>query len=114
MTVTRYSATGRSAGQEISSTYEGRHLTAEESVLIHPYHADGFVDKGDPVLVGDSIVGVALNSAAAATDMIAFDTEGIRIPYPHVVVVQHTEHPEDVLAAAAAGQRRPGGTGASE
>ena len=78
----RYLATGRAAGQEISSTYEGRHLSIEESYLTHPTHADGLVDKGDPVIVGDGttgkqIVGVALNSAAAATDIIAIDTEGI-------------------------------------
>ncbi len=71
-----YLATGRTAGEECSSTYEGRHITLEESYLTHPYHADGFVDKGDPVNCGD-IVGVAFNSAAAATDYIAIDTEGI-------------------------------------
>jgi hypothetical protein len=73
-----YSATGKSAGDECSSTYEGRHLSLEENLLTHPYHAaDGLVDKGDPVLVGDSIVGVAFKSALAATDYIAIDTEGI-------------------------------------
>lgn len=72
-----YLATGRTAGAEASSTYEGRHLTLEESYLTHPYHAaDGFVDKGDPIICGD-IVGVALISAAAATDLISIDTEGI-------------------------------------
>ncbi len=72
-----YSATGHSSGEESSSTYEGRHLTFEESVLIHPTHTDGFVEKGDPVLVGENIVGVAFDEAAAATDLIAIDTEGI-------------------------------------
>lgn len=72
-----YLNTGREAGDEISSTSEGRHVSLEESYLIHPYHADGFVDKGDPVYVGENVVGVALNSAAAATDIIAIDTEGI-------------------------------------
>jgi len=65
------------AGTEISSTYEGRHLTFLESELIHPSHTDGMVDKGDPVVVGENIVGVALSGAAAATDYIAIDTEGI-------------------------------------
>jgi hypothetical protein len=72
-----YLATGRSAGEEISSTYEGRHITVEESYLSHAYHADGLVDKGDPCIIGENIVGVALNSAAAATDLITIDTEGI-------------------------------------
>jgi len=71
-----YVATSREAGDELSSTYEGRHITLEESYLTHPYHADGFVDKGDPVICGD-IVGVALIGAAAATDLISIDTEGI-------------------------------------
>ena len=73
------------AGTEVSSTYEGRHLTVYEAELIHPYHADGFVDKGEPVILCDSgvpttyglAVGVAFNSASAATDLIALDTEGI-------------------------------------
>ena len=72
-----YLATGREAGDEISSTYEGRHVTLEESYLIHPYHADDLVNKGDPVYVGDHFVGVALLSASAATDLISIDTEGI-------------------------------------
>jgi len=72
----KYLATGHSAGDECSSTYEGRHLTIDESYLTHPYHADGFVDGGEPVVCGD-IVGVAFTSAAAATDLIAIDTEGI-------------------------------------
>lgn len=77
-----YVSTGKAAGDEVSSTYEGRHITVEESYLTHPYHTDGLVDKGDPVLIKDTdglglIVGVAFNSAAAATDLIAIDTEGI-------------------------------------
>ncbi len=70
------------AGQEVSSTYEGRHVTLLESELIHNAHADGFVDKGDPVVfgtVGLQGVGVAFKSAVAATDYIAIDTEGIWI-----------------------------------
>lgn len=66
------------AGTELSSTYEGRHLQLTESDLTHPTHADGFVDKGDPVVCGE-IVGVSFDSAAAATDQVAIDTEGIWI-----------------------------------
>lgn len=69
--------TAGTAGDEVSSTYEGRHLTFSESQMVHPYHADGFVDKGEPVIVGENIVGVAFSSAAAATDLITIDTEGI-------------------------------------
>lgn len=75
-----YLNTGHTAGEECSSTYEGRHLTIEESLITHPYHSDGFVDGGDPVVVGGTdgvIVGVAFSSATAATDFVAIDTEGI-------------------------------------
>ena len=71
---------GLSAGDQVSSTGEGRHLTFLESELFHPYHSDGFVDKGDPVVAQTStgyIVGVAFQSATAATDKITIDTEGI-------------------------------------
>lgn len=70
------------AGQEVSSTSEGRHVTLVESELIHPTHSDGFVNKGDPVVFGTAAlqgVGVAFKSAAAATDLVAVDTEGIWI-----------------------------------
>jgi len=73
------------AGTEVSSTYEGRHLTVREDELIHPYIADGYVNKGDPVVVCDAgvdttygnLVGVAFDSGAADADLIAVDTEGI-------------------------------------
>jgi predicted RecA/RadA family phage recombinase len=71
-----YVMTTKSAGDEISSTYEGRHVECQESDIVHPSHTDGFVDKGDPVLMG-KLVGVAFRDAAAATDIIAVDTEGI-------------------------------------
>ena len=77
----QYLATGHAAGEECSSTYEGRHITIEEGLLIHPLHGDGLVDKGDPVIAGldagANIVGVAFNSAVTASDLIAIDTEGI-------------------------------------
>jgi hypothetical protein len=73
------------AGTEVSSTYEGRHLTVREDELIHTFHADGFVDKGDPVVLCDAgvpttygkAVGVAFKSGAATSTMISIDTEGI-------------------------------------
>ena len=66
----------RPAGDEISSTYEGRHVLIQESYLVHPAHTDGLVDKGDPVAFFDG-VGVALKSATSNTDVIPIDTEGI-------------------------------------
>lgn len=70
----------RSEGEEVSSTGEGRHVLVKESDLVHPVHADGLVDKGDPVALFDG-VGVALKSAESANDIIPVDTEGIwRLP----------------------------------
>ncbi len=56
--------------------YEGEHLPVVESALAHPYHADGLVDSGDPVIVG-SLVGVALDSAAASTDIVQVATREV-------------------------------------
>ena len=75
--MTEYGITGRTAGEEGSSTYEGRHVSVVESELAHPYRTSGFVNKGDPVIHGANIVGVAFDTAEAATDKIAIDTEGI-------------------------------------
>jgi len=66
----------RPAGDEISSTFEGRHVLIQESELVHPAHADGLVDKGDPVAFWDG-AGVALKSATSASEVIPVDTEGI-------------------------------------
>ena len=71
-----YVNTGQLAGEQCSSGGEGRVLTFEESVLTHPSHTDGMVDGKDPVCIG-KIVGVAMKGAAAVTDLIAVDTEGI-------------------------------------
>ena len=73
------------AGTEVSSTYEGRHVTVLETELIHPFRVSGFVNKGDPVIICNAAavaergnaVGVALSTATALTDYIAVDTEGI-------------------------------------
>jgi len=67
-------------GKEITSTGEARHVTLLESELIHPSHTDGFVDGKDPVVSATGmpmIVGVAFSDAAAASDEIAIDTEGM-------------------------------------
>ena len=69
------------AGQEISSTNEGRHVNILEGDLVHPAHTNGFVNKGDPVSFGIGWaglgVGIALKTASADTDVIPIDTEGI-------------------------------------
>ena len=71
-----YAAEG-TAGDQISSTYEGRHLTMQASELTH---AGAVVTKGLPVVfgtvAGNHGVGIALNTEVAGTDLIAIDTEG--------------------------------------
>lgn len=66
---------------EISSTYEGRHISFPESYLNHPTHADGLVDGKDPVTFGTTSdrygVGVAFSDASGVNDVISVDTEGI-------------------------------------
>ncbi len=66
------------AGTEVSSTYEGRHLSFLLSELATV--VSGTVVKGEPVCVADGIgdiVGVAFTSSTTAGDRIAIDTEGI-------------------------------------
>lgn len=55
---------------------ESRYFNATESDLVHPSHSDNLVDSGDPVVIG-RLVGVASTSAAATTDLVAIDTEGV-------------------------------------
>jgi len=74
---TPYDATYQRPGDECSSTLEGRHVNVYEDLITHPAHADGFVNKGDPVLVGYSLVGVALKSASSVDDVIPIETEGV-------------------------------------
>lgn len=62
------------AGTQVSSTYEGRHVTLLESEIAAPA---GLTAYGDPVLAGGNIVGVAFDTATAATSLVAIDTEGI-------------------------------------
>ena len=71
----------RQAGEEISSTSEGRHVLVLESDMVHPDHTDpvtgaNLVRKGDPVALFDG-VGVALKTAESASDIIPVDTEGV-------------------------------------
>ena len=69
------------AGDEISSTYEGRHITLPESALTHVSRVGELVHKGDPVQIGSAVdgalVGVAFKTATGTGDLIAVDTEGI-------------------------------------
>lgn len=69
------------AGEEVSSTYEGRHVLVLESNLVHVDNGDGFVDKGQPVSFGLGFmglgVGIALKSATLATEFVPIETEGI-------------------------------------
>ena len=67
-------------GTEVSSTYEGRHITATAAELNHG-DVLGVVTKGYPVIFGIAGtpygVGVAFNTEVAGGDLIAVDTEGI-------------------------------------
>ena len=72
----------RLAGEQISSTFEGRHVSIEDlpGILIHPFHTDHLVNKGEPVAFWDGC-GVALKSAQVAGEHVPIDTEGIwRLP----------------------------------
>lgn len=72
-----------SDGDEISSTYEGRHLTLLESELTHEPGL-AFVTRGHPVVCGN-IVGIPFKTCIAATDKVAIDTEGIWIVDVHAI-----------------------------
>ncbi len=79
-----YDANG-TENDQVSSTYEGRHLTFLESDITGHEHT--WVTKGHPVVVGEHIVGVVLAivrvdgtfgaAATAAGDLISIDSEGI-------------------------------------
>lgn len=64
------------AGEEVSSTGEGRHVYVQESVLVHADPGDGLVNKGQPVAFFEG-VGIALKSATSASENVPVDTEGI-------------------------------------
>jgi len=67
-------------GTEVSSTYEGRHVTLLASEINHG-NVLAVVTKGYPVIfgtvAGNHGVGIALKTEVAGTDLIAIDTEGI-------------------------------------
>ena len=71
-----YLDTHREADEEISSTYEGRHVYVQEVVLVHVNLGDGLVDKGQPVAFWEG-VGIALKSASSTAENIPIETEGI-------------------------------------
>lgn len=71
-----YLDTHREAGEEISSTSEGRHVYVQEVVLVHVDNGDGLVDKGQPVGFWEG-VGIALKSATSTAENVPIDTEGI-------------------------------------
>jgi len=67
------------AGTEVSSTYEGRHVTVTAAELLTS-DGSGIATKGLPcvfgLIAGNQGVGVCFNSGTT-TDLIAVDTEGI-------------------------------------
>lgn len=56
--------------------YEGEVIPVVESALTHPYHADGLVDSGD-LVASNNLVGVAIKSASANTDIISVAVEEV-------------------------------------
>ena len=64
------------AGEEVSSTSEGRHVMVQEVLLVHADPGDGLVDKGQPVAFFEG-VGIALKSATSTSENVPIDTEGI-------------------------------------
>ncbi len=75
----------QTAGTQVSSSGEGRTITAREDELIHPFIADGFVNHGDPVVICDAgvpttfgnVVGVAHIDGITAATEVTVDTEGL-------------------------------------
>lgn len=73
-----YNETYRWAGQECSSTNEGRYVNFVESELTHPQHDLGLdlVRKGDPCVTFE-LCGVAMHTAEDTAEVVTLDTEGI-------------------------------------
>ena len=74
-----YGETGTAENDEVSSTYEGRHLTVLGTEISSHMAGHALQQAGHPLVVGESIVGVALTTETATGDglYVAFDTEGI-------------------------------------
>jgi len=76
-----YYAPTAGAGEEVSSTFGGRHVNILEGDLVHVDQGSGLVKKGQPVSFGIGAmgqgVGIAFMSASKTTDIIPVDTEGI-------------------------------------
>jgi hypothetical protein len=65
-------------GQEVSSTFEGRHVQIEEGWLYHRDLGGAMIQKGQPFMMpGGAGVGIALKTATSRNDVIPADTEGI-------------------------------------
>ena len=75
---TCYDPTYQHAGEQCSSTFEGRIVNIMEQYIIHPQHDAGpdLIQKGDPLVVC-VLVGVAMIGATDVTDTVSVDTEGI-------------------------------------
>ena len=75
---TSYDPTYQHEGEQCSSTFEGRIVNIYEDYIVHPQHDAGpdLIQKGDPLVVC-VLVGVAMISATAVTDLVSIDTEGI-------------------------------------
>lgn len=72
-----YGEVGSNENDEVSSTYEGRHLTVLASQITSHMAGHALQQKGHPLVVGEHIVGVAFNTEVLGTDLISFDSEGI-------------------------------------
>jgi hypothetical protein len=74
---------GKTAGHEaVDSVAHIGQVRILESALTHPTHADGLVDKGDPIQVtlgGIIFSGVAINSATASTEYVDVSFPGARV-----------------------------------
>jgi predicted RecA/RadA family phage recombinase len=64
------------AGEEVSSSNEGRTIYVQEILLVHVDNGDGLVDKGQPVAFWEG-VGIAMKSATSTSENVPIDTEGI-------------------------------------